>query len=172
MGHVRQDAGDYVYPVDSNVAPASKINAIATRSLGLEVVDRLGRPRSEHPGRDLAEPDRRRGRPATIASCRRWKTSRILGMYFRVLAPESSRIESVSGGSVVELTAPAVVGEEAGRAEIGTYLMVPPGTTSLRYVWTSPDVGRSDGSGGSYRLTIQKQPGLLPGPLTLYDPRA
>ena len=37
-GAVRQDPGDYLYPVDSNVAPASKIHAIATRSLGLEVV--------------------------------------------------------------------------------------------------------------------------------------
>ena len=50
---------------------------------------------------------------------------------------------------------------------IGTYLMVPPGSASLRYVWTSPYAADADETGGIYRLTIQKQPGLLPGPLTL-----
>ena len=165
-GIVRQDPGDYLYPVDSNVAPASKIHAIATRSLGLEVViDPDGHARNTLDVTWQNPIDGEAGRP--LRELPTLETSRILGMYFRVLAPENSRIESVSGGSVVELTAPAVVGEEAGRAEIGNYLMVPPGTTSLRYVWSSPDVVDSDGSGGSYRLTIQKQPGLLPGPLTL-----
>ena len=165
-GIVRQDPGDYLYPVDSNVAPASKIHAIATRSLGLEVViDPDGHARNTLDVTWQNPIDGEAGRP--LRELPTLETSRILGMYFRVLAPENSRIESVSGGSVVELTAPAVVGEEAGRAEIGNYLMVPPGTTSLRYVWSSPDVVDPDGSGGSYRLTIQKQPGLLPGPLTL-----
>ena len=50
---------------------------------------------------------------------------------------------------------------------IGTYLMVPPGSASLRYVWTSPYAADTDGTAGVYHLTIQKQPGLLPGPLTL-----
>ena len=45
-GAVRQDPGDFVYPVDSNVAPASKLNAITTRSLNLDVaIDRLGQRR-------------------------------------------------------------------------------------------------------------------------------
>ena len=91
----------------------------------------------------------------------------ILGMYFRLLTPSGSRVESVSGGSFVKLTAPASVAEEAGRTVIGTYLMVPPGTTTLRYVWTSPASPTPTRRGGVYRLTIQKQPGLLPGPLTV-----
>ena len=46
-GEVRQDAGDFLYPVDSNVAPASKLNAIATRSLELDVeIDELGNARN------------------------------------------------------------------------------------------------------------------------------
>ena len=165
-GAVRQDAGDYLYPVDSNVAPASKINAIATRSLHLDVaIDPLGNARDtldvtwDNPI-DTALGTPYRELPAL-------EDLRILGMYFRLLAPERSRVESVSGGSFVKLTAPAVVAEEAGRAVIGTYLMVPPGTTSLRYVWTSPYAADADETGGVYRLTIQKQPGLLPGPLTL-----
>lgn len=165
-GAVRQDPGDYVYPVDSNVAPASKLNAVTIRLLKLDVeIDAVGNARNTlavtwqnriltadgKPYRDLPTLEERR----------------ILGMYFRLLAPERSRVESVSGGSFARLTAPAVVGEEAGRTVIGTYLMVPPGMASLRYVWISPYAADADETGGLYRLTIQKQPGLIPGPLTL-----
>ena len=73
----------------------------------------------------------------------------------------------MSGGSFVRLTAPAFVGDEAGRSVIGAYLMVPPGSATLQYVWTSPYAADVDETGGLYRLTIQKQPGLLPGPLDL-----
>ncbi|HVA84980.1 MAG TPA: DUF4012 domain-containing protein, partial [Candidatus Saccharimonadales bacterium] len=42
-GGIRQDGGDYVYPVDSNVAPVSKLNAVTARSLQLDVqVDEVG----------------------------------------------------------------------------------------------------------------------------------
>ncbi len=92
---------------------------------------------------------------------------RILGMYFRALTPDRSRVESVSGGSFVQLTSPAEVGVEAGRTVIGAYMAVPPGQASLRYSWTSPYAADADETGGVYRLTIQKQPGLLPGPLSL-----
>ncbi len=46
-GAVRQDPGDYVYPVDANVAPTSKLNAVTTRALDLEVqLDEVGNARS------------------------------------------------------------------------------------------------------------------------------
>ena len=76
-------------------------------------------------------------------------------------------MEAVSGGGDVELSGPAVVEEAAGRTVIGNYLMLPPGTTTIGYTWTSPYAADADETGGTYRLTIQKQPGLLPGPLTL-----
>jgi hypothetical protein len=165
-GAVRMDPGDYLYPVDSNVAPASKMNAIVTRSLHLDVsLDPAGDARNtldvtwDNPIETSA------GVPyrdvPTLGSLR------IMGMYFRALTPGGSRVESVSGGSLAKLSAPASVAEEAGRTAIGTYLMVPPGRTALRYAWTSPGVAVVDGSSGTYHLTIQKQPGLLPGPLTL-----
>ena len=50
---------------------------------------------------------------------------------------------------------------------MGNYLRVPPGRTSLTYTWTSPYAADADQAGGTYQLTIQKQPGLLPGPLSL-----
>lgn len=165
-GTVRQDPGDYVYPVDSNVAPASKLNALTIRSLKLDVeIDALGNARNT-----LAVTWQNRIQTADGKPYRELPMvgdARILGMYFRLLAPERSRVESVSGGSFARLTAPAVVAEEAGRTVIGAYLMVPPGMTSLRYGWTSPYAADADETGGLYRLTIQKQPGLLPGPLTL-----
>ena len=65
------------------------------------------------------------------------------------------------------MTSPAVVEEEAGRMTIGTYLKVPPGQTSLRYDWTSPYAADVGATGGTYRLTIQAQPGMMPGPFTL-----
>jgi hypothetical protein len=92
---------------------------------------------------------------------------RILGMYFRVLVPERSRVESVAGGGLTPVTNPAVVEDEAGRLAIGTYLKIPPGQTSLASTWTSPYAAGVDASGGTYRLTIQAQPGMLPEPLTL-----
>ena len=155
-----------MYPVDSNVAPTSKLNALTTRSLDLEVqVDELGNARNT-----LAVTWENRIDSAEGAPYRALPfvgKARTLGMYFRLLAPERSRIEAVSGGSDVRVTGPAVVEEEAGRAAFGTYLRVPPGTTGLQYTWTSPYVADADDTGGTYRLTIQKQPGLLPGPLKL-----
>ena len=165
-GVVRQDPGDYVYPVDSNVAPASKLNAITTRSLHLDVkIDAVGNALDTLDVTWDNPIDTPVGKP--YRELPTLEDLDILGMYFRLLAPERSRVEDVSGGSLVELTAPAVVDEEAGRAVIGAYTMVPPGKTKLRYVWTSPYASDVDETGGVYRLTIQKQPGLLPGPLTV-----
>lgn len=165
-GAVRQDPGDYVYPVDSNVAPTSKLNALTTRSLKLDVeIDVVGNARSTLAvtwENRILTPDGEPYRELPEVGDRR-----VLGMYFRLMVPERSRVESVSGGSFVKLTAPAVVAEEVGRTVIGTYLRVPPGLASLRYVWISPYAADADETGGLYHLTIQKQPGLQPGPLTL-----
>ena len=111
-------------------------------------IDAVGNAR-EHAGCDLGEPgpDRRVGKP--YRELQDLGALRILGMYFRLLVPERSRVESVSGGSFVRLTAPAFVGEEAGRTVIGAYLMVPPGSAGLRYSWTSPYVADIDETGGT-----------------------
>ena len=165
-GVVRADPGDYVYPVDSNVAPTSKLSAVTTRSLDLEVqVDDVGNALGR-----LAVTWQNRIETDEAAPYRELPfvgKARILGMYFRLLVPERSRVEDVSGGSFVRLSYSSVAEEEAGRTAIGAYLKVPPGRTSLRYTWTSPYAADADETGGTYRLTIQKQPGLLPGPLAL-----
>jgi Protein of unknown function (DUF4012) len=166
-GSVRRDPGDFLYAVDSNVAPASKLHAITTRHLRLDIqIDAYGDVRHtldvtwDNPiETDVGRPYRE---VPTLEDLR------ILGMYFRALVPMGSTIESVSGGTLVELTAPALIGIDAGRAVFGTYLMIPPGETSLRYEWTTRRPIEVDPSGGyRYRMTIQKQPGLLPGPLAV-----
>ena len=105
---------------------------------------------------------------ATLPGHDRTSAGTILGMYFRLLVPERSRVDAVSGGSTLPpVTNPAVVEDEAGRTAIGTYLKVPPGRRASRTTWTSPYAADADETGGTYRLTIQAQPGMLPGPLTL-----
>ncbi|MHB8398586.1 MAG: DUF4012 domain-containing protein [Candidatus Limnocylindrales bacterium] len=165
-GAVRQDPGDYIYPVDSNVAPVSKLNAVTTRSLDLNVaIDQYGNALDTLAvtwQNGILDPQ-----AAPYRALPEVGSLHMLGMYFRALVPDRSRVDSVSGGSFVRLTAPAVVETEAGRTAIGTYLMVPPGQATLRYSWTSPYAADADQHGGLYRLTIQRQPGILPGPLTL-----
>ncbi len=165
-GVVRQDPGDFIYPVDANVAPTSKLNAVTDRSLDLAVQldaygNALGRLTVSWDNR-IESPDAAPYRALPLIG-----DLRTLGMYFRLLVPERSRVEEVSGGSVVPLTDPAVVEETAGRTVIGSYLQIPPGETTLTYAWTSPYAADADETGGTYRLTIQRQPGLRPGPLTV-----
>jgi hypothetical protein len=163
-GAIRPDQGDYLYPVDSNVAPPTKLNAWTTRTMDLAVqIGAVGNARNTLAvtwENRVDTPDGAPYRAMTNVG------GHILGMYFRLLVPERSRIEEVSGGSLAPVNTPAVVEDEAGRMVIGTYLMIPPGQTSLRYAWTSPYAAKADATGGTYRLTIQAQPGMLPGLLT------
>jgi hypothetical protein len=164
-GAVRQDQGDFVYPVESNAAPASKLNAWTTRTMDLAVqIDAVGNARNTLTTTWENRVDTPDG--ATYLAMTN-VGGRILGMYFRVLVPERSRVESVSGGGLTRVTNPAVVEDEAGRMAIGTYLKIRPGQTSLTNTWTSPYAANVTATGGTYRLTIQAQPGILPEPLTL-----
>ncbi len=164
-GAVRDDAGDFVYLVDSNVAPVSKLNIVTTRSLDLDIrLDAVGNAsNSLQVTWDNAVDSAAGDAIMALENV----GGRILGMYSRVVVPERSRVGAVSGGGAMPLSDPAVVENEAGRMVIGAYLQVPPGSTSLTYAWTSPYAAEADDEGGTYRLTIQKQPGLLAGPLTL-----
>ena len=111
-GAVRQDPGDYLYPVDANVAPASKLNLLTTRTLQLDVqIDDVGNARNTL---DVTWDNR--------VEAPEWEPyramvntgGRILGTYFRILVPERSRVEEVSGGTLSPVTNPAVVEDEAG----------------------------------------------------------
>jgi len=164
-GAVRQDPGDYLFPVDANVAPATKLNMVTTRTLRLDVqIDAVGNAWNalEATWENRVEAPEWAPYRAMVGT-----GGRILGMYFRLLVPERSRVEAVSGGGPAPLTDPAVVEDEAGTTAIGTYLRIPPGSASMRYAWTSPYAASADATGGTYRLTIQAQPGMLAAPLAL-----
>ena len=157
-GGVRQDAGDYVFPVDSNVAPVSKLNVVTVRSLQLDVqVDDVGNARDTLTATwDNRYDDAFAGWYRDMGGT----GSTTLGMYFRVLTPARTRPVVEPGTATMSL---AEVGDEAGRAVMGTYLRVPPGSASVRLSWVSPYA--ADPEQGVYRLTIQRQPGLLDGAL-------
>ena len=164
-GAIRSDSGDYVYPVDTNVAPATKLDYLVTRSWDLDVqIDAVGNAQNRLEvtwNNGVEEPEWEAYRAMSNVG------GELLGAYFRLLVPERSRVEEVVGGGLAPVTAPATVESEAGRMVIGTYLKIPPGSTSLGHAWTSPYAADADETGGEYRLTIQKQPGMRPGPLSL-----
>ncbi len=164
-GAVRQDPGDYVFPVESNVAPATKLEWWTSRTLALDVsLDAAGN------ARNTLEATWDNGVDTPSAAPYRSMTGvggKILGVYFRLLVPERSRVEEVAGGGIAPVTNPATIDTEAGRTVIGTYIKIPPGTTSLRQVWTSPYAATTDAGRGAYRLTVQHQAGSLPSPLTI-----
>ena len=166
-GGIRTDAGDFVYPVDLNVSPVSKLNAVTDRELDLDVrLDSFGNAVDDLTVRWTNRIESEEARP--IRELKTLEHLRTLGMYFRLYVPERSRLESVSTGTTTPITAPADLADEAGRTVIANYFRIPPGSARLDYRWTSPypaDLG--DDGVLTYRLTIQKQPGLRPGPLRL-----
>lgn len=166
-GGIRTDPGDFVYPVDSNVSPVSKLNAVTDRELDLDVqLDEYGNALNELTVRWTNRIESDEARPYRQLPTLEDLTT--LGMYFRLYVPERSRVESVSAGTESPITAPADIADEAGRMVIANYFRIAPGSARLGYRWTSPypaDIGDDDVV--TYRLVVQKQPGLRPGPLRL-----
>jgi hypothetical protein len=164
-GAVRSVTGDYVYPVDTNVRPYSKLHAVTTRSLDLAVeLDADGSARHALEttwDNQILEP-----RGAPIRNLPSGRGGDVLGVYFRLLVPDGSALRAVTGPDGVDATADAELSTEAGRTVIASYLRVPPGTKSIEHRWTTAGVAATADS-GEYRLTIQKQPGLLRGPLSV-----
>ena len=166
-GVVRQDPGDYLMVVDSNVAPTSKYNLVVTRSTDLAVaIDAAGTTASSlklawqnDAGKD--------GEP--YASLRKYSTNQdgIYGVYTRILTPAGSQVGDVQGQSMVPVSGPESSDAEAGRQTYGNFLLVPAGTATLDYQWQTPSLVETVDGQHLYRLTIQKQPGMGPEPLTV-----
>lgn len=166
-GAVRTDAGDYVYPVDSNVSPVSKLNAVTDREIDLEVrLDAFGNAVNQLTVRWANRIETDEARP--IRELPTLERLRTLGMYFRLYVPVRSRLEAVDAGTEAPITTAAEIADEAGRTVISNYFRIPPGDARLSYTWVSPYPAELGEDGVmTYRLTIQKQPGLRPGPLRL-----
>ncbi len=151
-GRSDRTPGDYVFAVDANQAPASKYNLAVTRATDLEVwIDANGD--AEHALRLTYHNDAgKAGEP--YASLREWSTNPdgTYATYTRVLAAPQSQILDVTGGSLVPLTAPETISEEAGRTVFANYIVVPPGNTPLSYRWVSPYAATIDHGEGDIHL--------------------
>jgi hypothetical protein len=165
-GAVRGDTGDYVLAADANVAPTSKYNLVTKRSLDLKVdIDAVGNAYDTL----MLNWDNRADQPeaAALRKLPYTGTDGILGNYLRVLTPERSRLQAVSGGSLVPLSGVEEISDEAGRTSYGIFLLEPPGQTSATVSWVSPYPVETDDTTGLYRLTVQKEAGRTAEPLSV-----
>jgi hypothetical protein len=166
-GPVRQDEGDYVYVVESNVAPTSKYNLVVDRSDSLVVkLDEDGSSTNSLRLDWQNEADRE-GEP--YASIRSFSENEAggYGTYLRVLAPEGSELLTVSGMTSDPISGVERIDQEAGREVYANYLFMPPGESTVTYLWEVAEAAEPGEAGWEYRLVVQKQPGARSIPLTV-----
>ncbi len=168
-GALRQDAGDFLMAVDSNVAPIGKLNSVVTRRLAFTAqIDAVG---NAHDSLEVTwdNPMATGSGPLYDVLRATQNGVQILGNFTRIVVPERSRLTSVSGGSTVTpVDSLESQGTEAGRDWFGNYLMIPPGETTLDWQWIAPYVSVPPTNGvATYTLVVQKQPGTQSDPLSV-----
>ncbi len=167
-GAVRQDPGDYVYVVEANLAPTSKYDLVVDRRDSLDVTLAPNGDATDSLRLDWMNNAMDPGEP--YASIRSYSTSTtgIYGAYVRVLTPGASQLLSASGMALDPVTAAESVAPEVGRNAFGNFLLMAPGPSDLTYQWATQAVATQASNGEwTYTLTVQKQPGLRPMPLSV-----
>lgn len=162
-GEVRQEEGDHLYVVDSNVAPTSKYNLVVDRDTRLEVSLAPDGEAYHSLRLDWRNEAGREGEP--YASIRSFSTNKdgLYATYTRVLVPADSELLSASGEALAPIGGVARIEQEAGRTVFANYLMIPPGDAHLEYEWTTREGSAVEVDGAwLYRLVVQKQPGHRP----------
>ncbi len=166
-GRVRQDGGDYLYVVESNVSPTSKYNLVVDRSDSLVVKldengDALNSLRLDWDNRAGSA-----GEP--YASLRSFSNNEEgwYGAYLRVLVPEGAELVTANGKADEVVRALERSGEESGRQSFANYLFMPPGASTMSYLWIKPGAAVQTQEGWLYELVVQKQPGARTLPLSL-----
>jgi len=92
----------------------------------------------------------------------------MLGDYLRVLTPDRSQLQSVSGGRLVQLTGVEEISAEAGRTGVRALLLEPPGLTSATIlVDLGPLRSKRTPRSASTGLTVQKEAGRPAEPLSV-----
>jgi len=180
-GAVRDDPGDYLMVVDTNVG-FNKVNALVEESLEYEVdLSDVGHPRAiltvrhRHPLEGWQGPCRHEPRYDPTYE---QMTQRCYWDYLRVLVPQGSRLSSATGHPVPgeamlsgQPTSGEVKAEEGpnGRRVFATLLLLQPGQhLETRFEYRLPsNVLLPGGSEAevTYVLTVQKQPGTREVPL-------
>lgn len=167
-GAVRQDPGDYLYVVDASASPASKYSLVVTRSTFLNVqLDDAGNSRNTVRIDWQNDAGKLGPRYQALRDYAANKGNPIYGVWARVLAPGNSELLQASGKGLDPISGVEEISEEAGRASFGNGVLVPPGNANLTYHWEVPGAAVQQGNEWVYQLTIQKQPGMLPEPLSV-----
>jgi hypothetical protein len=166
-GELRQDAGDYLYVVEANLSPTSKYNLVVDRRDTLQVTLGASGDASSVLRMDWQNNALTPGEP--YASIREYSESKVglYGAYLRVLTPATSALLSTFASGADPIDAAEEVSSDAGRNVFGNFLLIEPGTADLAYSWTTPGAAAQSGDVWTYSLTIQKQPGLRPMPLSV-----
>jgi hypothetical protein len=166
-GRVRQDPGDFLLAVDSNVAPSGKLNLVVDRATTLDVaLDDAGSATSSL-RLDWRNDAGREGEPYAFLRGASLSPEGIYGTWTRVLVPATAELLEASGNAALPVSGVERVGSEAGRTSFGNYLMIRPGPADLTYRWQTPGVVTTEEDEQVYRLTIQKQPGMRSEPVSL-----
>ena len=157
---MRQDAGDYVFVVEANVSPTSKYNLVVRRADALHVQIGPDGGATSELTLDWQNDSMQPGEP--YESIRSFSTSRTgqYGAYLRVLTPATSSLMATDGVASMAVADAESVGIEAGRNVFGNYLLMNPGQSTLHYTWAVPGAATNAGGLWTYRLTLQKQPGV------------
>lgn len=161
-GQVRQDLGDYLFVVESNMAPTSKYNLVVDRSRSLQVALDVNGDAFSSVKLEWQNDADRQGEPYESLRLFSQDQDGFYGAHVRVLVPEGSELVAANGFGAEAVNGVESIGEEAGRAVFANYLLIPPGSARLTYVWTTPDAAIQTASGWEYRLTLQRQPGARP----------
>ena len=166
-GPVRQDEGDYLYVVESNVAPTSKYNLVVDRTDSLVIkLDEAG-DALDSLRLDWQNDADKKGEP--YRSLRSFSNNEAgwYGAYLRILAPQDSELLTANGKADDRVSGVERIEEEAGRAVYANYLLMPPGESTMSYLWSVPGAAVLTDEGWEYRLVIQKQPGARSLPVSV-----
>jgi hypothetical protein len=166
-GITRQDPGDYLSVVEANVSPTSKFNLVVSRRDALAVsLDATGQATSDL---SLAWQNDSMLPGEPYQSIRSYSTSTVgqYGAFVKVLTPATSSLIEADGVATLDVDGAELVQNEVGKNAFGNYLLMDPGASSLHYRWTVPGAASQSDGLWTYRLTLQKQPGVLAVPTSV-----
>ncbi len=167
-GGVRQEPGDYLMVVDSNLR-RNKLSQVVKPSINLSVsLDAQGDATNvatiSYNNDYSAWAQGKDPRLASLVIA--GGSLSLYGDYVRLLAPAGSRLAQVAvGGLPVEAEE---VSTESSRSVFGCYLSVPiDATQEIAFTYVDPGIVNVSGNPYEYRLRVQKQPGTRAIPLTV-----